>query len=84
MGWLGDLLYMDKTFDEAMAKRGYMNTTIRNKKYQKIICWANIFSILPYPCFTNGFCWLVGHKIIAVFGIGDYLVKWCVYGPYGE
>lgn len=29
-GWISDLLYMDKTFDEAMAKRGYMNTIIRN------------------------------------------------------
>ena len=34
-GWIGDLLYMDKTFDEAMAKRGYINTTIRNEKDQK-------------------------------------------------
>ena len=34
-GWIGDLLYMDKTFDEVMAKRGYMNTTIRNEKDQK-------------------------------------------------
>jgi hypothetical protein len=25
-----DLMYMDKTFDEAMAKRGFMNTDIRN------------------------------------------------------
>jgi hypothetical protein len=30
MGWFGDLLYMDKTFDEAMAKRGFSNTNIRN------------------------------------------------------
>ncbi len=30
MGWLGDLFYMDKTFDEAMAKRGFTNTDIRN------------------------------------------------------
>lgn len=29
-GWLGDLFYMDKTFDEAMAKRGFTNTDIRN------------------------------------------------------
>jgi hypothetical protein len=29
-GWLMDLMYMDKTFDEAMAKRGFMNTDIRN------------------------------------------------------
>ena len=27
--WI-DLFYMDKTFDEAMAKRGFMNTNIRN------------------------------------------------------
>ena len=32
MGWLGDLLYMDKTFDEAMAKRGFTNTNIRNQQ----------------------------------------------------
>jgi hypothetical protein len=31
-GWLADLLYMDKTFDEAMAKRGFVNTDVRNKK----------------------------------------------------
>jgi hypothetical protein len=30
MGWFGDLLYMDKTFDEAMAKRGFTNTDVRN------------------------------------------------------
>lgn len=33
--WLGafaDLLYMDKTFDEAMAKRGFTNTNIRNEQ----------------------------------------------------
>ena len=30
MGWFDDLLYMDKTFDEAMAKRGFANTNIRN------------------------------------------------------
>ena len=30
MGWLGDLFYMDKTFDEAMAWRGFMNTDTRN------------------------------------------------------
>lgn len=30
-GWLADLLYMDKTFDEAMAKRGFSNTDIRNR-----------------------------------------------------
>lgn len=27
--WI-DLFYMDKTFDEAMSKRGFMNTSIRN------------------------------------------------------
>ena len=43
------LLYIDKTFDEAMAKRGYINTVIRNEKDQKIICWANIFLF----CFTS-------------------------------
>ncbi|MCL2037668.1 hypothetical protein FWG95_01530 [Candidatus Saccharibacteria bacterium] len=31
-GWFGDLFYMDKTFDEAMAKRGFTNTDIRNKQ----------------------------------------------------
>lgn len=33
--WFGafaDLLYMDKTFDEAMAKRGFMNTNTRNEQ----------------------------------------------------
>lgn len=30
IGWLTDLMYMDKTFDEAMAKRGFTNTNIRN------------------------------------------------------
>lgn len=30
MGALADLLYIDKRFDEAMAKRGYTNTTERN------------------------------------------------------
>lgn len=34
-GWIGGLLHTDKTFDEAMAKRGYMNTIIRNEKDQK-------------------------------------------------
>lgn len=34
-GWIEDLLYMDKTFDDAMAKRGYMNTAIRIEKDQK-------------------------------------------------
>jgi len=27
-----DLMYMDKTFDEAMAKRGFMNTNVRNNQ----------------------------------------------------
>lgn len=31
-GWIGDLFYMDKTFDEAMAKRGFANTDVRNKQ----------------------------------------------------
>lgn len=31
-GWIGDLMYMDKTFDEAMAKRGFMNTDTRNEQ----------------------------------------------------
>ena len=30
IGWLIDLLYMDKAFDEAMAKRGFTNTDLRN------------------------------------------------------
>jgi hypothetical protein len=33
--WVGafsDLMYMDKTFDEAMAKRGFANTNIRNEQ----------------------------------------------------
>ena len=30
MGWISDLMYMDKTFDEAMAKRGFMNISTRN------------------------------------------------------
>lgn len=30
-GGLFDLFYMDKTFDEAMARRGFMNTTERNR-----------------------------------------------------
>lgn len=34
-GWIGDLMYMDKTFDEAMAKRGYVNTNIRNEVDKK-------------------------------------------------
>ena len=32
IGWFKDLFYMDKTFDEAMAKRGYVNTVARNKE----------------------------------------------------
>jgi len=31
-GWIGDLFYMDKRFDEAMAKHGFTNTDIRNKQ----------------------------------------------------
>lgn len=31
-GALADLFYMDKTFDEAVAKRGFTNTDIRNKQ----------------------------------------------------
>lgn len=33
--WLGglmDLFYMDKRFDEAMAKRGFVNTKLRDQK----------------------------------------------------
>lgn len=30
LGIWPDLLYMDKRFDEAMAKRGFMNSNIRN------------------------------------------------------
>lgn len=32
MGWITDLLYMDKTFDESMTKRGFANTNIRNEQ----------------------------------------------------
>ena len=32
IGWIGEMLYMDKTFDEAMAKRGFANTNIRNEQ----------------------------------------------------
>jgi hypothetical protein len=32
IGWIGDMLYMDKTFDEAVAKRGFANTNIRNEQ----------------------------------------------------
>lgn len=32
VGAFADLLYMDKTFDEAMAKRGFMNTNTRNEQ----------------------------------------------------
>jgi len=32
LGWYKDLLYMDKRFDEAMAKRGFTNTNIRNEQ----------------------------------------------------
>lgn len=31
LGWIADLFYMDKRFDEAMAKRGFTNTNIRNR-----------------------------------------------------
>ena len=31
-GALFDVLYMDKRFDEAMAKRGFVNTDVRNAK----------------------------------------------------
>ncbi len=31
-GWFIDLFYMDKVFDELMAKRGYVNTVARNKE----------------------------------------------------
>jgi len=31
-GWFIDLLYMNKTFDEAMTKRGFVNTNIRNEQ----------------------------------------------------
>jgi hypothetical protein len=29
-GVVADLIYMDKRFDEAMAKRGFVNSNIRN------------------------------------------------------
>lgn len=29
MGAIADLFYIDKAFDEAMAKRGYVNTSMR-------------------------------------------------------
>jgi len=32
VGGIIDLFYMDKRFDEAMVKRGYANTTVRNKQ----------------------------------------------------
>jgi hypothetical protein len=31
-GGIIDLFYMDKRFDETMAKRGFLNTEIRNKQ----------------------------------------------------
>jgi hypothetical protein len=31
LGVFADLFYMDKRFDEVMAKRGFMNTDIRNQ-----------------------------------------------------
>ena len=30
VGWIADMFYMDKRFDEAMTKRGFSNTDIRN------------------------------------------------------
>lgn len=32
IGALSDLFFMDKMFDEAMAKRGFTNTNIRNQQ----------------------------------------------------
>lgn len=32
IGAFADLFFMDKTFDEAMAKRGFINTTVRNEQ----------------------------------------------------
>lgn len=32
IGGLFDLLYMDKRFDEAMARRGFVNSDIRNQQ----------------------------------------------------
>jgi len=32
MGIFADLFYMDKRFDEAMAKRGFVNSEIRNSQ----------------------------------------------------
>jgi len=32
IGWVIDMFYMDKRFDEAMNKRGFTNTDIRNLK----------------------------------------------------
>jgi len=31
-GAVADLFYMDKRFDEAMAKRGFANTNVRNEQ----------------------------------------------------
>ena len=31
-GVIADLFYMDKRYDEAMAKRGFANTNIRNEQ----------------------------------------------------
>ena len=31
-GTIVDLIYMDKRFDEAMAKRGFLNTDVRNSQ----------------------------------------------------
>jgi len=32
IGWILDMFYMDKSFDEAMAKRGFINTNTRNEQ----------------------------------------------------
>ena len=32
VGWIADMFYMDKRFDEQMAKRGFSNTDIRNSQ----------------------------------------------------
>lgn len=32
VGWIQDMFYMDKVFDEVMAKRGFANTETRNKQ----------------------------------------------------
>ena len=50
-GWIGDLMYMDKTFDEAMAKRGYVNTNIRNEVDKKQLVGLVIFTNIILPLF---------------------------------